>query len=202
MRRVFFAQTPSKQKNFDKTMQIFQIFNQSNTKKLTKFLSQTVALGVGAIVLFSSNNADAAEQVILKYGNFQGPISVQELNQFAETGKTTPTLRAYLQASQQEPALARRALKAGIKADRTFLNNLLSSWAGPVLVNQIGEVVHPPAGELNQQALRTALSESIKQNGEVTLLGAIQNYPSNSVELEGDRLIVVYERLSNLAKNF
>ncbi|MDZ8110159.1 MAG: alpha/beta hydrolase [Nostoc sp. DedQUE12a] len=183
-------------------MQIFQLLNQLNSKKLTKLFSQTVALGVGAIVLFSSNNANAAEQVILKYGDFQGPISVQELNQFAETGKTTPTLRAYLQAAQQEPALARRALKAGIKADRTFLNNLLSSWAGPVLVNQIGEVVHPPAGELNQQALRTALSESIKQNGEVTLLGAIQNYPSNSVELEGDRLIVVYERLSNLAENF
>ncbi len=183
-------------------MQIFQVFNQSNTKKLTKFISQTLALGVGAIVLFSSNNADAAEQVILKYGNFQGPISVQELNEFVDTGKTTPTLTAYLQAAQQEPALARKALKAGIKADRTFLNNLLSSWAGPVLVNQIGEVVHPPTGELNQEALRTALSESIKQNGEVTLLGAIQNYPSTSVELEGDRLIVVYERLSTLADNF
>ncbi|MDZ8027486.1 MAG: alpha/beta hydrolase [Nostoc sp. DedQUE11] len=183
-------------------MQIFQHFNQKNPKNFTKLVAQTVALGVGAIVLFSSNNADAAEQVILKYGNFQGPISVQELNQFAETGKTTPTLTAYLQAAQQEPALARKALKAGIKADRAFLNNLLSSWAGPVLVNQIGEVVHPPAGQLNQQALRTALSESIKQNGEVTLLGAIQNYPNNSVELEGDRLIPVYERLTNLAELF
>ncbi len=183
-------------------MQIFQIFNQFNTLKFTKLLTQTVALGVGAIVLFSSNNADAAEQVILKYGNFQGPVSVEELNQFAETGKTTPTLRAYLQAAQQEPALARKALKAGIKADPAFLNNLLSSWAGPVLVNQIGEVVHPPAGELNQQALRTALSESIEQNGEVTLLGAIQNYPSTSVELKGDRLIPVYERLTNLAELF
>ncbi|MFN6439583.1 MAG: alpha/beta hydrolase [Nostoc sp. DedSLP01] len=161
-----------------------------------------MALGIGAIVLFSASNADAAEQVILKYGDFQGPISVGELNQFVETGKTTPTLTAYLQAAQQEPALARKALQAGIKADRTFLNNLLSSWAGPVLVNQIGEVVHPPGGELNQQALRTALSESIKQKGEVTLLAAIQNYPNPAVELEGDRLITVYERLSTLAENF
>jgi hypothetical protein len=181
-------------------MQISQTFNRLNNSKFAKSLSQTVALGVSAIVLLSSTNAYAAEQVILKYGNFQGQVSVQELTQFTETGKTTPTLRAYLEAAQQDPAVARKALKAPIKADAAFLNSLLSSWAGPILVNQIGEVVHPPAGELNQQALRSALSESIKQNGEVTLLGAIQNYPNTSVELEGDRLISVYERLSNLAE--
>jgi hypothetical protein len=181
-------------------MQINQTFNRFNNSKFAKLVSQTVALGVGAIVLLSSTNAYAAEQVILKYGTFQGQVSVQELTQFTETGKTTPTLRAYLEAAQQDPAVARKALKAPIKADTAFLNSLLSSWAGPILVNQIGEVVHPPTGELNQQALRSALSESIQQNGEVTLLGAIQNYPSSSVELEGDRLISVYERLTNLAE--
>ena len=181
-------------------MQIYQLLNRLNSKKFTKLLTQTVALGLGAIVLLSSANANAAEQVVLKYGTFQGQISVQELTQFTETGKTTPTLRAYLQAAQQDPTVARKALKAPIKADAAFLNNLLSSWAGPVLVSQIGEVVHPPAGQLNQEALRSALSTSIQQNGEVTLLGAIQNYPDTSVELEGDRLIAVYERLSNLAE--
>ncbi|MEH2438565.1 MAG: alpha/beta hydrolase [Nostoc sp.] len=181
-------------------MQIYQLFNRLNNRKFTKLLTQTVALGVGAIVLLSSTNANAAEQVVLKYGTFQGQISVQELTQFTETGTTTPTLRAYLQAAQQDPAEARKALKAAIKADPAFLNSLLSSWAGPVLVNQIGEVVHPPGGQLNQEALRSALSASIQQNGQVTLLGAIQNYPNPSVELQGDRLISVYERLSNLAK--
>ncbi|MBC1218648.1 alpha/beta hydrolase [Nostoc sp. UCD121] len=181
-------------------MQINQIFNRLNNSKFAKLLSQTVALGVGAIVLLSSTNAYAAEQVVLKYGTFQGQVSVQELTQFTETGKTTPTLRAYLEAAQQDPAVARKALKAPIKADAAFLNSLLSSWAGPILVNQIGEVVHPPAGQLDQQALRSALSTSIQQNGEVTLLGAIQNYPNTSVELEGDRLISVYERLSSLAE--
>jgi Alpha/beta hydrolase of unknown function (DUF1400) len=181
-------------------MQIYQLLNRLNNRKFTKLLTQTVALGVGAIVLFSSANANAAEQVVLKYGTFQGQISVQELTQFTETGKTTPILRAYLQAAQQDPAVARKALKAPIRADAAFLNSLLSSWAGPVLVNQIGEVVHPPGEQLNQEALRSALSTSIQQKGEVTLLGAIQNYPNTSVELEGDRLITVYERLSNLAE--
>ncbi len=181
-------------------MQIYQLFNRLNSRKFAKLLTQTVALGVGAIVLFSTTNANAAEQVILKYGTFQGQISVEELSQFTETGKTTPILTAYLQAAKQDPELARKALKAPIKADAGFLDSLLSSWAGPILVNQIGEVVHPPAGQLDQQALRSALSASIKENGQITLLGAIQNYPNTSVELEGDRLISVYERLSRLAE--
>jgi Alpha/beta hydrolase of unknown function (DUF1400) len=179
-------------------MQIFKFFSHI---KLSSLNSLT-ALGISAGVLLFSTNANAADQVVLKYANFQGTIPVQDLTQFVQTGKTTPTLQAYLQASGQKPSVARKALTAGIKADSAFLDNLLSSWAGPVLVAQIGSVVHPPGKELDEQSLRTALSESIKQNGQVTLLGAIRNYPTTSVVLRGDQLISVYERLSNLAKIF
>lgn len=183
-------------------MQIFQVVRQLNKGKLLTLLSQTLALSVTASFFLFNTSASAAEQVILRYGRFQGNISVAELNQFVKTGKTTPTLRTYLQTAKQDPALARQALTAGIKADPAFLNSLLSGWAGPILLDQVGEVVHPPGGELNAEALRTALSSSISQDGEVTLLGAIRNYPEDTVELKGDRLIPVYERLSNLAKIF
>ncbi|MFQ4143380.1 alpha/beta hydrolase [Chlorogloeopsis sp. ULAP02] len=183
-------------------MQIFLLLNRISRWKFTTLLSKTVALGVGASVLLSSTNANAAEQVVLKYGNFRGPVSVKELTQFVETGKTTPILKAYLQTAKQDPALARKALTAGIKADRGFLNSIMSSWAGPILVSQVGEVVRPPDKPLDKQALHSALSASISQSGEVTLLGAIRNYPHASVEIHGDRLIPVYERLSNLAKIF
>jgi Alpha/beta hydrolase of unknown function (DUF1400) len=183
-------------------MQIFEFFNRIKQRHLNFVVNPLIILGVSAGVLLFSTNANAADQVILKYGKFQGTISVNELEQFVKTGQTTPVLNAYLQASRQNPSVARKALTAGIKADPAFLDSLLSSWAGPVLVDQIGLVVRPPGKELDQQTLRTALSESIKQNGEVTLLGAIRNYPTATVELEGDQLISVYERLSSLAKIF
>ncbi|BAZ11993.1 hypothetical protein NIES4071_38210 [Calothrix sp. NIES-4071] len=179
-------------------MQIFEFFNRVKRRHLNSL----VALGVSAGVLLFSTNANAADQVVLKYGRFQGTISVNELSQFVQTGKTTPTLLAYLQASGQTPAVARKALTAGIKADPAFLDSLLSSWAGPVLVDQIGSVVYPPGKQLDKQALRTALSASIKQSGQVTLLGAIRNYPTTSVVLNGNELVAVYERLSDLAKIF
>jgi hypothetical protein len=183
-------------------MQISQGFHQLNKWKFIQLLSQTLALGVTASVLLFNASANAAEQVILKYGSFQGSVTVQELNQFVKTGKTTPTLRTYLQTAKQDPGLARQALTAGIKAEPAFLNSLLSSWAGPILLDQVGEVVNPPGRQLDAQGLRTALSTSISQDGEVTLLGAIRNYPEDTVELQGDRLIPVYERLSSLAKIF
>ncbi|MBO3457323.1 alpha/beta hydrolase [Aetokthonos hydrillicola Thurmond2011] len=177
-------------------MQIFTLFRRLKQHNFTAFLA------VSASVLLTSTSANAADTVILKYGNFQKPVSLKELSQFVDTGKTTPPIKAYLQAANQEPALARKALKAGIKADPAFLNSLLSGWAGPILVDQIGEVVHSPGKQLDQQALHSALAGSIKQSGEVTLLGAIRNYPGASVEINGDRLIAVYERLSQFAKVF
>ncbi len=181
-------------------MQIFQLCNTLKHRDFTRLIGRILVSGISASVLLYSTNANAAERVILKYGSFQGPVSVRELSQFVKTGKTTPTLDAYLKVARQDPPLARKALTAGIKADPAFLNNLLSSWAGPILLNQVGEVVHPPASESDAQALRSALASSISQNGEVTLLGAIRNYPTTSVEIEGDRLIPVYERLSAIAK--
>ena len=168
----------------------------------TKALFGSLFLGVSGRVLLYNTTANAAEQVILKYGSFRGTVSVKELSQFVETGETTVMLEAYLQAARQDPPLVRQAFTAGIKADPEFLDNLLSSWAGPILLNQVGEVVHPPFEQSDQQALRSAMSQSIYQDGEVTLLKAIQKYPTKSVEIEGDRLIAVYQRLSLLAKSF
>lgn len=108
-------------------MQIWQFFNRLKHANFTFVFSQILALGVSASVLLHSTNVNAAEQVVLKYGNFQGVV---------------PALKAYLQVAQQNPSVARKALTAGIKADPAFLNSLLSSWAGPILVSQIGEVVH------------------------------------------------------------
>jgi len=181
-------------------MQIFQLFNRLKNLNFTLILSQIVVFSVSAGFLLKSTSANAADTVILKYGSFQKAVSVRELSQFVETGKTTAPIKAYLQAAKQDPALARKALKSGIKADPAFLNSLLSTWAGPILVDQVGEVVHPPAKQLDKQALRSALAGSIRQNSEVTLLGAIRNYPGAAVEIEGDRLIPVYRRLSQLAK--
>jgi hypothetical protein len=183
-------------------MQIVQLFHQLNRWKLIRFLSQTIALGVAASVLLFNTDAHAAEQVILKYDNFQGSVSVAELSQFVKTGNTTPTLRAYFQTAKQDPAIARQALTAGLKAEPDYVNSVLSSWAGSILVHQVGEVFHPPGGELDRQGLQTAVTKSVSGDGEVTLLEAISHYPENSIELKGDRLIPVYERLSSLAKLF
>jgi len=181
-------------------MQIFQLFNRLKYRKFSPILGQIVVFGVSASILLTDTTANAADKVILKYGNFQRTVSVRELSQFVETGKATSPIKAYLQVAKQNPALVRKALVAGIKADPAFLNSLLSSWAGPILVDQVGEVVHPPAKQLDKQALRSSLAASISQNREVTLLGAIRNYPGDSVEIEGDRLIPVYRQLSQLAK--
>ncbi|HEY9845434.1 MAG TPA: alpha/beta hydrolase [Candidatus Caenarcaniphilales bacterium] len=163
-------------------------------------LERALLLGVSACLLLQSPPATAAQRVVMKYGTFRSPMSVGELNQFAATGKSSAAFDAYLKASQQDPALARKGLTAGLKANPAFLDRLLNGWTGPILLNQLGQVIHHSSGQADDAALRSALTLSIKRDGKVTLLRAIQNYPAPEVIVEGDRIVPVYERLSLLSQ--
>ncbi|MBO3457327.1 alpha/beta hydrolase [Aetokthonos hydrillicola Thurmond2011] len=175
-------------------MQISQIFHPLKQHKLILFL------GVAASVLLTSTSAHAANKVILKCGEVEKKVTISELNQFVSTGQASTGINAYLQACKQQPALARKALTAGIKTDSAFIDSLLSGWAGSVLVDQIGEVVHSDEKDLDNKTLRSALTGSVKESGQVTLIGALRNYPQDTVELEGNKLTAVYNRLSQLRK--
>ena len=60
-----------------------------------------MASGVG---LFGSmQKANAAEKIVLTYGYFGRSITVEELEEFAQTGRQTPTLKFLLNATKQEP---------------------------------------------------------------------------------------------------
>ncbi|MBO3457325.1 alpha/beta hydrolase [Aetokthonos hydrillicola Thurmond2011] len=175
-------------------MQISQFFHRLKQHKLI------LSLGLTASVLLTSTSAHAANKVILKCGNFQKEVPIGELNQLVNTGRVSAPINAYLQACNQQPVLARKALTARIKTNSAFLDSLLSGWAGPVLRDHIGEVIHPTGKNLDDKTLQSALAGSVKESGEVTLIGALRNYPQDTVEIDGDKLTAVYNRLSQLRK--
>lgn len=69
-----------------------------------------ILIAIVSSILFSSTNALAAEQVVLKYRIFRESISVDELTTFAETGELSRSLRVNLALARQDPRLVRRYL--------------------------------------------------------------------------------------------
>lgn len=156
-----------------------------------------------AIALFSpliSLPSWSAERIIFKYAPFRRSLSVAELTTFADTGEMTPALKRNLQTLGQNPEELRTLLTAPITIDILFLDRVLNSTIGRKILDRVAEIVHTPSQSSNTQALRAALILSASNDGEITLLETLQNYPTPDVEVEGERLIEAYEQLNRFAK--
>ena len=153
---------------------------------------------VSMCVLFGQTSALAAEQVVLKYGIFRESISVQELSTFAETGELSRSLRVNFALAQQDPKAIRPYLTTPVKTDLVILDRILNSPIGNVILDELSQVIHTPSRRADRQALRAALVLSASEDGQVTLLEIIENYPTTNVEVDGERLENAYHQLRRL----
>lgn len=162
-------------------------------------LSQSLVLVLVASVsiLLVSSRAIAAEQVVLKYRIFRESISVEELSTFAETGELSKSLRINFALARQDPKAIRQYLTQPVKVNVVFLDRVLNSPVGNVILDQVSQVIHTPSRGADRQAMRSALVISARDNN-ITLLETIQNYPTSQVQVEGDRLESAYRQLRRL----
>jgi hypothetical protein len=156
----------------------------------------SVLLYSTSAIVFDQSPAIAAEKVVLKYGIFRGSVPVSELKDFAETGKASPALQFYLKATRRDPQEVRQALTQEVKVNPLLLSRVLNSQAGEGLLDQVSQVVHTPSGQSDHQALRSALILSAAEDGKITLIEAMQNYPTSEVQVEGKRLVLASRQLS------
>lgn len=146
------------------------------------------ALVAFASVFCFSARADAAESVVLKYSILQESVSVPELATFAQTGELSPALRAYLKLAGRQPDELRRVLTQEIQADPVFLSRVLNSPIGEAVLDRASEVVHTPSNRASRESLRGAIVSSALSDGQITLIETLQNYPTQEVYVEGDRV--------------
>ncbi len=161
-------------------------------------LHQVLVLLFGSCILFFSNPVFAAEQVVLKYGIFRESLAVKELSTFGETGELSRSLRVNLALARQNPRDIRQYLTTPVKVSPIFLDKVLNSQIGNVIIDELSQVIHTPSRKADRQALRSALVLSASQDQQVTLLEIIENYPTTEVEVEGERLENAYRLLRRL----
>ncbi|MEH2176342.1 alpha/beta hydrolase [Nostoc sp.] len=152
-------------------------------------------------LLFFSTPALAAERVVLKYGIFRESLSVEEISTFAQTGELSGLLKVNVALARQDPKAIRQYLTKPVKVNSVFLDKVLNSQIGNIILDQISQVISTPSQTANRQALRAALVLSANQDGQVSLIEIIKNYPTNEVEVDGDRLQGAYRQLRRLQTN-
>ncbi|WP_373529690.1 alpha/beta hydrolase [Nostoc sp.] len=160
-------------------------------------LRRILVLLVGICLLFSTP-VFAAERMVLKYSIFRESLSVKELSTFAQTGELSPSLRVNLALARQDPKAVRQYLTEPVKVNLVFLDKVLNSRIGNIILDQMSQVIYTPSRRADRQALRSALVLSASQDGQVSLLEIIKNYPTNELEVDGNRLGSAYRQLRRL----
>lgn len=138
----------------------------------------------------------AAESVILQYGILQGSISVEELSTFARDGELSSSLKSYLRLSNTKPEDLQRLLTQEVDVDGVSLSRALNSIPGEILLDRVGTIIRTSSGRASRQALRAALVNSALSDDQITLIEVIENYPTDEVYVEGDRLADAYNSIS------
>ncbi|MEH2369007.1 alpha/beta hydrolase [Nostoc sp.] len=134
-------------------------------------------------------------------------ISVEELSTFSQTGELSRSLRVNLALARQDPKAIRQYLTKPVKVNPVFLDRVLNSQIGNIILDRISQVISTPSQRANRQALRAALVLSANQDGQVSLIEVIKNYPTNEVEVDGvvyrsgHRLQGAYRQLRRLQTN-
>lgn len=159
-----------------------------------RWLGWSVLCGLG-LSLSLETSAIAAGQVVLKYRFFQRSIAVEDLSALAETGEVSRPLQVYLRLAGRRPRQVRQALTREVEISPILLDRGLNNPVGNLLLDQIGQAIYPPSGEANRQAMRAALVLSASDDSRISLIEVIENYPTQQVVVDGDRLQDAYVQL-------
>jgi hypothetical protein len=160
-----------------------------------------VGVATSLPILAWSSSSWAAERVVLKYKIFRESVSVPELSTFARTGEMSPAIAAYMRMSNQNPENVRKTLNDEAKVSPILLDRGLNNPVGNVLLDQVGQVIQTPSGGANREALRASLVLSASKDSRISLIEVIENYPTQEVHVEGDRLAQAFQQLSRLERS-
>lgn len=157
-----------------------------------------VSLGIGVIVGIDSSLVLAAEEVIFYNGMASQSVSLKELENFADTGETSPSLEFLFDFSRQNPQLARYFLNQEFLVEAIWFKNLLNSTPGEWLLGETGKTVHPKSKRANIQALRGSLVQCASDDNKISLLEILQNYPTQQVYVDGTVFSEPFKPFNNL----
>ncbi|MDJ0510463.1 MAG: alpha/beta hydrolase [Crocosphaera sp.] len=152
-------------------------------------------------LLFAQVQAKAAETVILKYSILRESVSVEELSTLANTGEASSSLKAYLKLANKQPEELRALLNNNVDVDPVFLSKVLNSFAGGMMLDPVGEVIHTPSKRANRESLRGALVTSALSDKNIRLIEILENYPTQEIHVDGDRLAEMYQSIEGFVKN-
>ncbi len=173
-----------------------------------RFVSQTTGIPPAALTPNGSGLSlsrrpsqafagDGAETLVLSLGLLQPSFSVADLETLIATESVPDGWNIYLDIADLEPDELKTAVTQEIALDLTMADHLMNSPLGEQFLTFVGRVIQTPSGHANIQALRSALVFSVYDDGRVSVLEFLNNYPHDEVYINLNELDKVLGILEN-----
>lgn len=133
----------------------------------------------------------AAQTILLRRGSAERSLSVADLKTFTETGKISPSLEnaARILTSQQK-SLVQDVLKTKLNLDVVATSDLLDTEVGNNLASLLASAT-PRTDNVGVLDVKTALILGAKSPQGLSLLGFVEAYPNESLDIDVDRVFQI-----------
>ena len=150
-----------------------------------------VGLGLGSIIL-KSPSALSAEKVKLIYGPFNGRISIESLEKYADTGEMTREFRLYAKfVDRQSLAQLRHWLNNRFECDRVEMYHFTHTPEGEKFLQDLGTVIKTHPQRNGFYAIRSALiaaTDEPNNSDGWTAIEAMRNFPTEDLQIDTKKL--------------
>lgn len=168
---------------------------------LSWFLETGIVLfTTGMIISSSPRLVMASEEIVFKYGGVTETVPLSELQNFARTGETSPSIDFLLGIGKQNPQGARQVLKQQFPADTRLVYNLLNTAPGEYVLSRTDNFVGTKSERANVKALRGAIIKSASDDNLISLIELLEDYPTKKVYVNSRALIKAQRNLVSFIK--
>ncbi|MEB3264828.1 MAG: alpha/beta fold hydrolase [Synechococcus sp.] len=145
--------------------------------------------------------AAAAERLHLRFDGLEVPVDLQQLADWTRRRPHAPAAAADLGAGRGDLALwlglldgrsrqdLTRLLRAPLLRSRSFGEQLLTSWAGRRVLEEVGALLTDGSGRSSAPLLQDTLRELLARQEEVSTLDLLRALPPDDLHLQLDTLL-------------
>jgi len=149
-------------------------------------------MGAGIGVFGMVGNASAAETVLLRFDETQVTVSIQEVEEFAESGTISGDLQEFFQKYPEIQEEAQDILDEQITVTEAFIERTLSGSTGEFVLIQLRKLLSNPSGDSDIESLRTTLIDAYEDDNRFSVLELLQKYPEEEIYVDLRGLQQVY----------
>lgn len=171
--------------------------------KLTKFVSlaSMAVLAATASIFSTGSKALGAEKIVLTFGPIRQAVDIEDLENFAKNGDTTPTLQQIIRFSKQDAQLLRGLIGLEIGLKPANLARVIYSTPGEKITDEIGQAIRTQRRTESGKALRAAVILAAGDDGKVSMLEILKKYPLPEVYVDVASIGATVAKVQSFAGN-